>query len=353
MNKKNNNTILMNMRLFRYIGVAGFLALTVAGCGILDTSDDDDFGDWIEVSSFEGVPRDNAVAFTINGRGYVGTGYDGDDPLKDFWEYDPERNFWIQIADLPGEPRSAAVGFAVSGRGYVGTGYNDDIVDDYLKDFFEYDPETNTWQQIADFGGSARYKAVAFSINNYGYVGTGDDDNNLKDFYRYDPTSDEWSQIVSYPGNKRVDAVAFVIDGRAYVGTGRNNGVYVEDFYAFDPETGLWTRLHDIDEDRDEDDMNIPRSGAVAFSINGKGYIVAGERGMARTDVWEYDPVTDSWSDELGSLEGISRKGAVGFVLGKYGYVTTGINTSIRLDDTWAFDPLDETDEDESVTWIE
>jgi hypothetical protein len=44
-----------------------------------------------------------------------------------------------------------------------------------MKDFWEYDPATNTWTQKADFGGTARYSAVGFSIADKGYLGTGTD----------------------------------------------------------------------------------------------------------------------------------------------------------------------------------
>ena len=43
----------------------------------------------------------------------------------------------------------------------------------FRKDFWEYDPAANTWTQKADFGGTARYYAVGFSIGSKGYIGTG------------------------------------------------------------------------------------------------------------------------------------------------------------------------------------
>ena len=40
-------------------------------------------------------------------------------------------------------------------------------------DFWEYNPTTNSWSQKEIFPGSNRDKAVGFSINDKGYVGTG------------------------------------------------------------------------------------------------------------------------------------------------------------------------------------
>lgn len=322
-----------------------------SSCGIF-SSDDDEMGDWKRVSSFEGLPRTNAVSFVINDKAYVGTGYNGDeddvdDRLKDFWAYDPELNHWTQRADFPGRGRSAATGFAVGGKGYIGTGYNDDVDDYYLGDFWAYNPQTNSWDSTAAFGGGPRYGAVGFALNGKGYVGTGNNDNDLKDFWRYDPAIDEWTQVMSLPGDKRIHAVSFIINDKAYVGTGRNSGIYEEDFFVFDPENEQWTRLHNIDEDEDEDEQDIPRSKAVAFSLNGKGYITLGEKRSYKTDIWKYDPVTDTWTDEdLAHFEGNGRNGAVAFTIGDKAYVGTGSNGVIYLDDMWDYDPTIENDED-------
>ena len=90
---------------------------------------------------------------------------------KDFWEYDPAANTWTQKADFGGTARYGAVGFSIGSKGYIGTGYDGS----YIKDFWEYDPAANTWTQKADFGGTARYGAVGFSIGSKGYIGTGYD----------------------------------------------------------------------------------------------------------------------------------------------------------------------------------
>ena len=58
----------------------------------------------------------------------------------------------------------------------------------YTKDFWEYDPSTNTWTQKLDFGGTARHGAVGFAIGNKGYIGTGyNGTSGTKDFWEYNP----------------------------------------------------------------------------------------------------------------------------------------------------------------------
>lgn len=317
------------------------IALINVGCDDDDDDDDEIIGNWIELSDFEGIPRTDAVSFTIGEKAYVGTGYDGDERLTDFWEYDPNFDQWTRKADFPGIARNGAVGFGTDYKGYIGSGY-DGV--NKLKDFWEYDPTDNSWTQIKEFGGTGRYGAVAFTINNKGYVGTGYDDNALKDFWEYNPSDNTWSQVFSLGGGKRRDATAFVIDNKAYVCSGIDNGSYENDFWVYDPALNSWSDLRHIsnvsDDDYDDDYSSIIGIDKVGFSINGKGYLTTGGT-SASTTVWEYDPATDLWEIKT-SLEATGRTGAVGFAIGETGYLATGRNSSYYLDDLWGFKPDNE-----------
>lgn len=306
-------------------------------------------GNWAEESDFDGVPRGDAAGFVIGNYGYLGTGYDGEDRRKDFWQYDPNLNNWTQMADFPGVERNGAVGFSINGKGYIGLGYDGD---DPLNDFYEYDPTSNTWTQIQDFPGSARYGATSFAVAGKGYIGTGyDGDNYLKDFYSYDPTSQAWEKILSIGGSKRRDANSFVIGSKAYVVSGLDNGSYETDVWCYDPSKGSWTEMREVnnyndDESYDDDYVGIARINAATFTIDGKGYLAGGAAGNILSTVWEYDPQTDLWTERT-SFEGTSRTEAIGFSLNSFAYVTTGRNSSYYFDDIWSFDPLAEYNEDD------
>src|SRR5947208_15367534 len=86
--------------------------------------------------------------------------------ITDSWEYDPANDTRTQKADLGGSERSSAVGFSIDSKGYIGTGQ--DCVSGGQRDFWEYDPVTNAWTQKADFGGTGRFEAVGFSIGSKG-----------------------------------------------------------------------------------------------------------------------------------------------------------------------------------------
>jgi N-acetylneuraminic acid mutarotase len=310
-------------------------------CDNTSEEEEDLVGNWIELSDLDGVPRSDAVVFTIGSKAYVGAGYDGADRLTDFWEYDPSKNSWKEIAEFPGVARNGAIAFGTDTKGYVGTGYDGT---NKLKDFWEYNPTTDTWTQKADFAGSERYGAIAFSINNKGYVGSGFDGDILKDLWQYDPSTDSWKRKTSMAGDKRKDAVAFVMNDKGYVVTGIDNGTFVNDFVVYDPATDSWTENQKIsnatDESFDDDYTSITGTSKVAFVIGDKAYLVGGSGSVAGT-VWEYDPLTDLWELKT-DLEGSARIEAVGFAFGTRGYITTGRSSSYYFDDIWGFDPFSE-----------
>jgi N-acetylneuraminic acid mutarotase len=300
----------------------------------------DTLGNWVRRSDFEGKARTESVsAVGADNKVYIGLGFDGTNRLTDFWQYDPEKDWWIQKADFPGTARNSALSFAANGKIYVGLGF-DGI--NYLKDFWEYDPSTDAWTQVADFAGSSRYGAVAFAINDKGYVCSGYDGNYLKDFWQYDPLTNSWSKKISPGGSKRNDAVVFVIDNKAYLCTGINNGENVNDMFVYDPTNETWTEKRKLTNVSDEtyDDLytTIVRNNAVAFTINGKGYITTGTGASYLGNTWQYDPGTDQWT-EVTAFEGTGRDGAIGFSVNNRAYVGLGKSSSLRFDDLREFVP--------------
>lgn len=325
------------------------ITMLLMGLVFVSCSNDDDeelLGNWIKKSSFDGPARSSATSFVIGSYAYVATGYTGDEYLKDLWVYNSDGDYWEQKADFTGTARSSASGFELDGKGYVGLGYDGT---NKLKDFHQYNPSTNTWTQKADFAGSARYSAVGFQVGGKAYFGTGYDNNFLKDFYQYDANSDTWTQVNGFSGNKRRNASVFVIDNKAYLVAGINNGAYQVDFWMFDPSTDIWTKKRDIDQDKDDDesyndDYEIVRSNASAFSMNGLGYLACGESSKT---IWEYNPSTDVWQEKT-ALEGSGRTDAIGFSINERGFVLLGRSGSSYYDDVWEFKPQDEQNDNDN-----
>lgn len=297
--------------------------------------------------------RNGAVAFALNGKGYVGLGYTGSNYLKDFWEFDP--NGTPNAEDYPSLPEDIKAKF-----GSLTTG---------------------SWKKIADYPGDSCRYAVAFVLTKKdgttkAYVGTGEDyDNNyLKDFYCFD--GEKWADAPSIGAN-RAQASAFTYkanDGIEYgyvVGGTDGTGVYF--FQRFNPETNAWEDLREIrDKSRDtyDDYYNIMMWGGTAFVLpdndwsakyGTKAYYVTGMTGGVSKNCWEYDLENDYWIKKT-DFEGAARKFAVSFILpqpnprsGKtqyIPYITTGSTNDMAVTgqggsffiDTWLFNPYEAYD---------
>ncbi|MEO6166214.1 MAG: hypothetical protein ABIO46_02705, partial [Chitinophagales bacterium] len=240
---------------------------------------------WTQKADFGGAARTGAVSFSIGGKGYIGTGGSvnmfGQNSVqyKDFWEYDPATNNWLQKADFGGAARTGATSFSINGKGYIGTGGSNDASGGnsmLYKDFWEYDTASNTWTQKADFGGVGRNFAASFTINGKGYIGTGgtgnpcsSGGNALKDFYEYNPANNTWMQKADFGGIVRYHATGFSIGSKGYMGTG--NSCTIEemgDMWEYTPASNSWTQNWDLG--------GPGRYWAVSFTINCKGYIATG-----------------------------------------------------------------------------
>jgi N-acetylneuraminic acid mutarotase len=291
---------------------------------------------WTQMTDFGGGVRDAAFGFSIGNYGYAGTGRNPSDK-DDFWRYDPSGNTWTQMANYSGTGRYGLVGFSIGNYGYAGTGWVG-IGGGGLqyRDFWQYDPNTNSWIRKADFGGTARYSAVGFSIGNKGYVGLGFGPMK-NDFWEYDPIGDSWTQRSDFP-YAREGAVCFSLGNKGYVGTGYDsNGLNHSDIFEFDPSTNLWSRKSDI--------PGLSRRAPVAFTIGNYAYVGMGYNDTTYlTDFYQFDPIANQWTT-VASIGGIPRYWSFSFSINNYGYVGVGsyggVSIPIRTSDFWRFEDCD------------
>ncbi len=187
------------------------------------------------------------------------------------------------------------------------------------------------WKAESPFEGVARSGAASFVIDTAAYISTGSDNNNnrLADLWEYNGRT--WTQKANFPGAGRTGASGFAVAGKGYVGLGQlQGGVYVKDFYSYDPTANKWTKIADY--------MGTGRVGTVSFGVNNKGYVGTGFDGNNLNDLYSYNPTAATWTKE-NSFPGAKREGAVAMVINNLVYVGTGTGNAQTLRDWWEFNP--------------
>ena len=128
-----------------------------------------------------------------------------------------------------------------------------------------------------------------------------------------------WNQLKNFPGEGRNSAISFSILGKGYWGLGGNTtNIHLRDIWEYDPIDDSWVQKNDFP-------FDLP--GIAAATANDKGYVVTYSGGL-----YEFDPVADTWK-YLSSFPGGSRQGIVGFGLGKAVYFGTGNSVVTDADD--------------------
>lgn len=144
-------------------------------------------GAWNQVTSFIGGKRQGASAFVLNGKAYVGFGRANTGVVQqDLYEFNPGGSeVWVRKADLEDNARSNAVAVSLNEKGYIIGG----IGTTSIKDVWEYDPAADTWTQKTSFEGSKRSYPIGFALNGVIYYGTGQEGVYLDDFWGFDPAA--------------------------------------------------------------------------------------------------------------------------------------------------------------------
>ncbi len=197
------------------------------------------------------------------------------------------------------------------------------------------------WIRKTDFKGGKVEEASSFSIGKTGYICLGTDGlGTKKEVWQYTPAEDKWTKLAKFDGEGRTKAVSFTIGKSAYLGTGLigmgETTQGSKDFWEFNSVTNTWTQKAEV--------PGGVRSAAIGFSIGDKGYIGLGSipGGLkALNDIWEYDPQANKWTKKA-DLPDEGRSDASVFTIDGKAYILFGMaakELSASKKSIWEFNP--------------
>jgi N-acetylneuraminic acid mutarotase len=282
---------------------------------------------WIKKTGMPADGRHRPGFFQIGLKGYMGMGHINSGPAgeiyyDDWWEYDPASDSWTQVADYGGSAGCGPVSFVIDGIAYVGSHEVNPF------EWHKFNPVTNSWSAMVPMPSGAS-DMIAFSIGGYGYYMDGN--SNLQ---RYDPAGDFWSYISTPPSWVYSSSTVFVINDRAYITT------YGPVTLRYDPAGGTWFWQPPF--------PGIADFGYNSFVVHNKGYLLGGYVWGASSyessgEVWQYDPTTSFWT-QLPDFPGLERRVGGAWAINDIGYYGLGTDGT-NFNDLWAFDVLLSNDE--------
>lgn len=271
--------------------------------------------------------RVSAVCFVAGEEAYIFGGRDSLGRVKnDLWRYTPAKDQWENLGTTPLMPRVNAAACVADEKVYIGLGFHGRHGQDssYLRDWWEYSPQTNQWKQLADYPNYYTDDATTFVGDGELYVGYGFCWNYRRDMFRYDIAADRWDSIdvgvgpYDFP-TRSFGGTGCTCQGRHFRGTG---------YYRFSLD--WWGEL--VDGKRWEPRKAVPgkaRTLAATTATERYIYLSGGihyggvnTTGEVLRDIRRYTPETDEWT-YIGSLpEGMLNH--ISFAIGKQVYIGLG-----------------------------
>ncbi len=224
--------------------------------------------------------------------------------------YNPVTNTWTARNDYPGGFRWNHTSFIINNKAYFGLGWDYTVYPNiYYGDFYEYNPETDAWNRIADFPGTARLDCIGFASNGKGYVAGGSSvytGEKINELWEYDPTFDKWTQK-----NEPDVTLDYTVNAGGTDYVANNQGTV----YLYN------TSGDSFDQITSRNSSNRILQG---FSLNNAIYFFEENTGHT---MWKYNLGTNQWAQSNLSYPFQHLGDAVVFSIGNTGYCLS------RLDD--------------------
>ncbi|SDL16877.1 N-acetylneuraminic acid mutarotase [Catalinimonas alkaloidigena] len=205
--------------------------------------------------------------------------YPHEDPVPNIYIYNPEQDQWRQGAAVPeGRRRGAAAATVYNDKIYVICGIQDGHWDGHVAWMDEYDPQTNTWERLADAPRPRDHVQAAVIGDQLVLAGGRNStartghvlDTTIPEVDVYDFGAGEWRTLPATANipTQRAGCTAVPLDGRAVIIGGESpQKLAHSQTEALDLQTETWLTL---------DSLTTGRHGTQAVLYKGDVYIAAG-----------------------------------------------------------------------------
>lgn len=210
-------------------------------------------------------------------------------------EFDPNTENWRKL--VPANPRhvmKASVHhynnalYVIGGTEYVRDmfGFSKLVL---MKKMLRFDLGSLTWSELDSLPTYGYINMVDAELNGEWYIGMGLDSANLsvccgdmlpnRKFFKYNPMLNAWTRLADYPGSTAAYPTFFVIGSKIYAYVGAvvvgqpSSAVFRSELWQYDPGTNQWSQL------------TLPATGGPPqgekyqiVTYNGKAYFLTGQK---------------------------------------------------------------------------
>jgi len=268
-----------------------------------------------DVYLFGGFETGTVSAKGLEGAAYMsGGGITGPGPVRNGvvsgnWKFDGQN--WQKIADNnPPPARYLHTGIVYRNKMFVFGGQTSLT---YSSDLWEYDPATNTWQQLLQKGtvkpqARSNHSAIVTQDGKMIVYGGKTSATQQADAYAwsFDLATETWTRKSANPYGSLDCHTATMANNKMYVFGGNSGSAKKNDAFSYDPAADTWTKVSTQGTPPD------PRAFSAMTTEGTSFYIFGGENnsGVFFNDTWEFNTATNTWTRRDNIPLGVTRAGA-------------------------------------------